>query len=574
MPITDNTGRIFSSQIIADLHNTIMNTTRIEIPEVPFEYTIVRVDYTIDGRNIRTSADINPSNHYTSGSYLYLYNHSSDYIEGNRYSNWINIRGRGNDIVDAGAGNDYISTDRGHDTIHGGSGRDNIYSGNGNDIIDGGSGNDYIRGQAGNDVIEGGSGNDRIFGEAGNDRIRGGSGNDTISALWGNNTLDGYVGNNTITAGSGDDIIMAGAGRDRVTGGAGNDVFVAASLDFYVGHAATMTITDFVVGQDTIAIRPDITYSHTFETLLARALNSAVQVNNDVRLEAGGSTIVLKNVQLANLTADSFTNYQTVDTTPSSADIDPANHYVGGSRYLYNYSNDYIEGNGSSNWINSRGRGDDIVDAGAGNDYIFTDRGHDTIDGGSGRDYIRSGNGNDIIDGGSGNDDIRGQAGNDVIEGGSGNDKLIGEAGNDWIRGGAGNDRIQGDWGNDVLDGHAGNNKIYGGSGNDIILGGTGTDTVYGGSGNDVFVAVELIHALGSGGNMRVKDFADGEDLIGLISDTGFSVTFEDMVVSAIDSATQVGSATRFEAGGGTITLDNFQLSNLSSDHFIDYSVI
>ena len=215
----------------------------------------------------------------------------------------------------------------------------------------------------------------------------------------------------------------------------------------------------------------------------------------------------------------------------TSADINPSNHYIGGSRYLYNYSDDYVEGNDARNYITLRGRGNDIVDAGAGDDYISTDRGHDTIHGGSGRDDIRSGNGNDIIDGGSGN-------------------------------------------GNDILDGHTGTNTIKGGSGNDIILGGTGTDTVYGGSGNDVFVAVELIHALGTGGNMRVKDFADGEDLIGLISDTGFSVTFEDMVVSAMDSATQVGSATRFEAGGGTITLDNFQLSNLSSDHFIDYSVI
>ena len=258
----------------------------------------------------------------------------------------------------------------------------------------------------------------------------------------------------------------------------------------------------------------------------------------------------------------------------TSADINLSNHYIGGSRYLYNHSNDYIEGNDSSNWISSKGHGSDIVDGGAGNDYIFTDRGHDTIHGGSGRDYLVSGNGNDIIDGGSGDDRIWGQAGNDVIEGGAGNDRIDGGAGKDWIRGGAGNDWIQGNSGNDVLDGHAGTNTIYGGNNNDIILGGTGTDTVHGGSGNDVFVAVELIHALGTGGNRRVRDFTDGGELSGLISDTGFSVTFEDMVVSAMDSATQVGSATRFEAGGGTITLDNFQLSNLSSDHFIDYSVI
>ena len=335
-----------------------------------------------------------------------------------------------------------------------------------------------------------------------------------------------------------------------------------------------MTITDFVVGQDLIAIRPEITFSHTFETLQARALRSAKQVGDDVTFEAGGSTVILENFQLSNLTADSFTNYQTVDNTPTSADIDPANHYVGFSRYLDNNSNDYIEGNRYNNRIVSRGSGDDIVDAGAGNDYVSTGQGHDTIYGRSGRDDIRSGYGNDFIDGGSGNDTIRGLAGNDVINGGSHNDRLYGGSGNDYILGGHGNDKLHGGYGNDILDGHTGTNTITGGSGNDIILGGTGTDTVYGGSGNDVFVAVELIHALGSGGNMTVRDFTDGQDLIGLISDTGFSVTFEDMVVSAIDSATQVGSATRFEAGGGTITLDNFQLSNLSSDHFIDYSVI
>ncbi len=86
--------------------------------------------------------------------------------------------------------------------------------------------------------------------------------------------------------------------------------------------------------------------------------------------------------------------------------------------------------------------------------------------------------GNDTINGGAGNDFLYGFAGNDSLTGGAGNDNLYGEAGRDTLIGGAGNDNLYGEVGNDTLIGSAGNDNLYGGQGDDSIDGGDGIDTL------------------------------------------------------------------------------------------------
>ena len=116
----------------------------------------------------------------------------------------------------------------------------------------------------------------------------------------------------------------------------------------------------------------------------------------------------------------------------------------------------------------------DIILARAGDDEIFR------FPSGPG-----AGGGDDIIDAGDGDDGreffVAGDEGNDVILGGRGEDDLFGGPGNDVIVGEEGNELITGDSGDDVLFGSEGNDEIFGGPGRDTITGGPGDDALSGG---------------------------------------------------------------------------------------------
>ncbi|MFO1065864.1 MAG: calcium-binding protein [Pirellulales bacterium] len=163
--------------------------------------------------------------------------------------------------VDAGDGNDRVTTNYGVQTLLGGSGDDcltanggraTIDGGEGNDVIDlnttvagsvasGGDGNDFIRGSAVADTIDGGAGEDEIYGDGGSDTIRGAGGNDKLVANGSSSvTIDGGSGDDLIygssvadvlDGGDGDDQLFGQGGDDRLLGSAGNDV-----LDGGVGN--------------------------------------------------------------------------------------------------------------------------------------------------------------------------------------------------------------------------------------------------------------------------------------------------------------------------------------------------
>ncbi len=88
---------------------------------------------------------------------------------------------------------------------------------------------------------------------------------------------------------------------------------------------------------------------------------------------------------------------------------------------------------------------------------------------------------------------------------------MIASTGNDSIDGGEGDDIIRSGPGNDQLDGE---------NGNDILDGDQNRDTLTGGPGRDIFVL--------SSGEYLIRDFVDGEDLLGL-SD---GITFNQLLIS------------------------------------------
>ena len=168
--------------------------------------------------------------------------------------------------VEAGDGDDDITTAIGDDMIRAGDGEDRIFAGAGNDVIDAGAGDDTILADLGDDIIDGGAGFDTLFlaqatgpvtvdfaagkvsgsgigsdsfvniekllfgagndivtGNNGDDAFDGGLGNDTLKGGAGNDTLFGDEGDDAINGGSGDDIVQGGNGVDRLTGGSGLD---------------------------------------------------------------------------------------------------------------------------------------------------------------------------------------------------------------------------------------------------------------------------------------------------------------------------------------------------------------
>lgn len=157
--------------------------------------------------------------------------------------------GLGAVTVDAGSGNDDITTSSGNDVIQGGDGNDSIFAEAGDDTIDAGAGDDMILADAGNDVIDGGAGFDTLFlaqatgpvyvdfaaglvsgAGIGADRFTGiekllfGEGNDIVTGGNGDDSLDGAGGNDTLNGGSGDDVLSGSAGLDTLNGGSGDDV--------------------------------------------------------------------------------------------------------------------------------------------------------------------------------------------------------------------------------------------------------------------------------------------------------------------------------------------------------------
>ena len=105
--------------------------------------------------------------------------------------------------VNAGNGNDYVSTGDGNDTIVGGEG---------DDVLDGGGGNDRLVGQRGNDVFFGGDGNDKMIGGVGRDEFYGEAGRDRMN------------GN------AGEDLLHDDTGQDARGGGRSRDIKIDLTL--------------------------------------------------------------------------------------------------------------------------------------------------------------------------------------------------------------------------------------------------------------------------------------------------------------------------------------------------------
>lgn len=293
-----------------------------------------------------------------------------------------------NDVIQTGAGDDYVALGRGHDQAYGGEGADtlhldwsaasnrqgdithvalsddlNRYS-NGADQLDyqgfemfdmvGGAGDDVLFGAGSNDTLTGNAGNDLLNGGGGRDVVSGGLGTDTYVGLYGGlsggatliltaqgaGTLVGPgtwltgIENVRLTTGSGSDVIDLGAarGNDLISTGVGDDII---NLGRGLRESA------------------DGGYGHDLLTLNASLATSGLETN--LYYGAGYTRVVATD---RSYIAD-FACIEQINLT--------------GSRY-----GDQLSGLGQGDTL-SGGAGNDSLDGRGGNDYLVGGAGADVF---------------------------------------------------------------------------------------------------------------------------------------------------------------------------------------------------
>jgi Ca2+-binding RTX toxin-like protein len=508
--------------------------------------------------------------------------------------------GAGDDWTSGGSGNDLLSGQDGRDAIDGGSGFDTLFGGAGDDTLSGGAGNDVIHDGPGNDLINEGSGNDTIFLGEGEDRVQAGSGIWRLAIHGFNSTEDRLIAAPSTMLTSGlMDLDSDGAVDDLrmvYSSGATIDLFSIQLSTIYLTSNATYRegnpFNDTIVGfgnADTIDASggDDVIYSgdgndQSFgglgnDSLYGQAGNDFLNGNqgDDVILGGDGADVILNDLGNDIIFGD------------SGNDRIDAPFWSGGQ----NTNNvDYIMAGGGDDTVNASASWD-YIDAGDGNDLVIASsivstRGVDALHGGGGTDTLSFENvsvssvtvnlawgqiqladgatgtfsGFERIQLGASRDIVVGWTGNPTIDLGSGDDWFAdysptGAASNDTVFGGFGNDALYGLAGDDSLNGGENNDFVIGGDGADTLIGGAGGDWMHGGAGADMFRYLAVSDAPLTGALDVAAGFEIGVDKIDLAAIDANSATFGDDAFTI--GALQAGVAGRLaitlaaDLGGG-----------------------
>lgn len=338
---------------------------------------------------------------------------------------------------------------------------ENATAADGDDTLRGNTAANTLRGEAGSDKLYGEDGADRLLGGAGADFLLGGAGGDTLSGGTGADISIGEAGNDALFAGAGDtgnDTLVGSSGEDTLGGGTGNDFLIGGGADD--GATANFVETNGDSSED----------------------------GSDVLFGGSGDDTLL-----------------------------------GGG-----WDDDKGTDNGTYNDGEAivTGTGNDQLWAGTGNDMVIASAGNDSLGGGTGDDTLMAGAGNDVIYGGKGDGADTGT--NDVIDAGAGNDQIFSSGGNDSVNGGDGNDNIFSGGGNDTVDGGAGADTLWGGGGNDSFIGGSGADLFVfeAGHGDDTITDFEV-----GTDTLQLSDtttdFTDVQSVIDASTSTGSGVRID-----------------------------------------------
>lgn len=296
-------------------------------------------------------------------------------------------------------------------------------------------------------------------------------------------------GNQTVYAQGGDDTFTVAAGASNVTIDGGTDV--GGDTLTYASLGSAITSGSLVSGSSTINTSATTVNFTDIENIIGSSVADSITHTSgayDISLGNGNDTIFI-NASGANSFASSYdgggnagdtVNYSGQSSAVTiNLDTDTANH--GGGNYTVTNFEDVV-GSAQADIITNSSSGGNDIDAGAGNDTVYSLGGNNNdFDGGS-----NTGAGDEISYENFGSA-INGTL-NGTITYAGGSDSLTGFEN---ITGTSQNDTITGDGNGNTIDGGAGDDTLNGGAGDDIIIGGangaTG-DTVTYADGNAVTV--------------------------------------------------------------------------------------
>ena len=467
----------------------------------------------------------------------------------------------------------------GNDTLTGGSGDDTISGLAGNDSLNGGAGNDTLNGGGGADTLDGGDGNDTLNGGAGNDTATywdaasgvtvslqlsgaqntGGAGTDTLSGI---ENLTGSAFNDTLTAGAtgstlqglaGNDVLVSGSGNDTLDGGIGNDI--AAFSGAYASYTVSPTSVSGPQGTDTLASIEVLRFSDRQMVVGSGGATMFARAGGDLLFGGPGDDVV---------------------SSASGANIQAG---AGDDQIFSVWTNDVLDGGPGTDTL--------VVLSSFRNPHSFTQNGSTTVLQENGAihyltniEIVMFTDGQEVIS--SSGQTVTARSGGETLLGGVGADTLIGSSANDTLYGNAGNDVLNGGAGTDLAE--------YSGAMSAYTINTTGgTTTVSGPDGTDTLTNIELLQfdngemVLGSAGEFLTARRA-GDILIGgagddtLITWTGGNDTIDGGAGN--DTVSFSGTYASYTVGlsGGVVTVSGgggtYTLTNVESLHFSDQTVL
>ncbi|PSJ56164.1 beta strand repeat-containing protein [Kumtagia ephedrae] len=421
----------------------------------------------------------------------------------------------GDNVIDAGAGNDYIQLSGGADTM---------IAGDGYDLFDGrvvgagftvnlttgvGSGGGMAAGTtlSGFELVLGSAFDDNqtanlnlgtgLVGFDGADILNGANGDDT---LVGDNYAGTVVtgGTDTLNGGAGNDTLEGGAFGDVLNGGAGIDVVL------YYGSAAAVTInlaSGVASGgeaQGDTLTDVESANGSTFDDVLvgSSVTNSLYGYTGNDKLDGGAGADTLDGADgIDTVIYAAAAGGVVVNLTLSSGigDIAQGDTLLNIENVIGSGFADILTGNGLVN----------ILDGGIGNDVLDGGVGADTLQGGAGIDTATYAQSNAGVTA-----DLKfgvnsgGFAQGDVLQG---IENLIGSAFADILRGDDTGNALGGGDGDDLING-------YGGA--DAIDGGAGVDTIYYDA-SAAAVAIDLRNGTAAGGDAQGDTLTAVENIVG-----------------------------------------------------------
>jgi Ca2+-binding RTX toxin-like protein len=302
------------------------------------------------------------------------------------------------------------------ENIISGSGDDQLSGNMGNNLINGGDGNDWISAQGGMDTLIGGNGDDRLEGSIGNDILEGGMGNDTYALF--------------------DEMVFEGNGIDTVFDESGTndemDFIIGITSGIVTGWQAFDSNNDHCIDQLKIvyADNETINIQNYFDNSSGSIANSKAGSGNIEAIRFSDTTYNFEDVLKVLSQTDQINSLSLQGTS-------------GDDQLRGGLGNDTIQGMGGMDTIHGLA-GDDVITGGGSLNFIFGDEGNDIINGGTATlknstiTYLNGGLGNDTVY--AGNDYeysyLSGGVGNDTLVGSDGFDSFV-------FRKGDGHDFIQ-----------------------------------------------------------------------------------------------------------------------------------